>query len=184
MPQTGLGNVMVDGQDVRTWRREEDTLIVSLHQPVMGAYTLLVTFEEKPRRKRRGIFKAGQIVPLDVQSENAGTVQVVSPMQVEITHRESRLRGYAQARSTGAPRRVSVCSAPRRRWERGSTRNAPLICSIESQLVSSLERPLPKIVEFSEANSRVSQRRRIGDRHCLLREITPAVEPLKVKLPR
>ena len=48
-----LGNVMVDGQDVRTWRREGDTLIVSLHQPVMGPYTLLVTFEEKPRSERR-----------------------------------------------------------------------------------------------------------------------------------
>ena len=43
---TAAKQVMVDGQDVRTWRREGDTLIVSLHQPVMGPYTLLLTFEE------------------------------------------------------------------------------------------------------------------------------------------
>ncbi|MEM6469834.1 MAG: hypothetical protein AAF802_09805, partial [Planctomycetota bacterium] len=53
-----LGNVMVDGQNVRTWRREGDTLIVSLHQAVMGAYTLLVTYEEKPNPDD-GTFEAG-----------------------------------------------------------------------------------------------------------------------------
>lgn len=77
-----LGNVMVDGQDVRTWRREGDTLIVSLHHPVMGAYTLLVTFEEKPAAGT-GIFRAGQVVPTGVQGER-GYIQVVSPVQVEI----------------------------------------------------------------------------------------------------
>ena len=60
VPET-MGNVMVDGQNVRTWRREADTLIVSLHQPVMGAYTLLVTFEEKPD-KSENTFQAGQVV--------------------------------------------------------------------------------------------------------------------------
>ena len=61
-----LGNVMVDGQDVRTWRREGDTLIVSLHQPVMGPYTLLVTFEEKPDTTDAS-FPAGRIAPIGVQ---------------------------------------------------------------------------------------------------------------------
>ena len=81
VPET-MGNVMIDGQDVRTWRRDADTLIVSLHQPVMGAYTLLVTFEEKPD-KNKNTFQAGQVVPTGVQGER-GYVQVVSPMQVEI----------------------------------------------------------------------------------------------------
>ncbi len=76
-----LGNVMVDGQDVRTWRREGDNLIVSLHQPVMGPYTLLVTFEEKPD-ENEGNFKAGQVTPVGVQGER-GYIQVVSPVQVK-----------------------------------------------------------------------------------------------------
>ncbi|MCR9293612.1 MAG: hypothetical protein NXI32_12890, partial [bacterium] len=78
----GLGNVTVDGQDIRTWRRDGDTLVVSLHQPVMGSYTLLLTFEEKPD-EIDGSFEAGQVTPLDVQGDR-GFVQVVSPMQVEI----------------------------------------------------------------------------------------------------
>lgn len=82
VPQT-LENVIVDGQDVRTWRREGDTLIVSLHQPVMGAYTLLVTFEQTPD-EATGLFDAGQVTPLAVQGER-GFIQVVSPMQVEIS---------------------------------------------------------------------------------------------------
>lgn len=79
---SSLGNVMVDGQGVRTWRREGETLIVSLHQPVMGAHTVLVTFEEKPDELDSS-FLAGQIAPVGVQGER-GYVQVVSPMQVEI----------------------------------------------------------------------------------------------------
>ena len=77
-----LGNLMVVGQDLRAWRRDGDTLIVSLHQPIMGAHTLLVTFEEKPDRKQAR-FSAGLIAPLNVQGER-GYIQVVSPMQVEI----------------------------------------------------------------------------------------------------
>ncbi|MGB7204351.1 MAG: hypothetical protein WBD37_02625, partial [Anderseniella sp.] len=81
VPQA-LDNVVVDGRDVRTWRREGDLLIVSLHQPVIGAYTLLVTFEEQPDRDA-GLFQVGQVAPQDVQGER-GYIQVVSPMQVEI----------------------------------------------------------------------------------------------------
>ncbi|TWU01598.1 hypothetical protein [Neorhodopirellula pilleata] len=77
-----LGNVMVDGQDVRTWRRDGDTLIVSLHQPVMGPCTLLVTFEEKTDATDQS-FSAGLITPMDVQGER-GYLHIVSPMQVEI----------------------------------------------------------------------------------------------------
>ncbi|MFU7561451.1 hypothetical protein ACMFWY_22410 [Roseiconus sp. JC912] len=77
-----LGNLMVEGQDVRTWRRDGSTLYVTLHQPVMGAYTLLVTFEEKADRDQ-GQFSAGSVAPLEVEGER-GYVQVVSPMQVDL----------------------------------------------------------------------------------------------------
>ncbi|MDA7877937.1 hypothetical protein N9B39_00150 [bacterium] len=76
-----LKNEVVDGQNVQDSRRDGDTLIVSLHQPVMGPYTLLVTFEEKPSDDD-GTFSPGQVAPLGVQGER-GYIQIVSPMQVE-----------------------------------------------------------------------------------------------------
>jgi hypothetical protein len=79
---TALGNVTVDGQDIRTWRRDGEKLIVSLHQPVMGPYTLLVAFEEKPNEVD-GSFQPGLISPIDVQGDR-GYIEVVSPIQVEI----------------------------------------------------------------------------------------------------
>ena len=77
-----LSNVTVDGQEIRNWRREGDTLIVSLQQPILGAYTLLVTFEEKPNVSD-GAFQAGLVAPLGVQGDR-GYVEVVSPVQVEM----------------------------------------------------------------------------------------------------
>jgi hypothetical protein len=77
-----LGNVTVDGQAIRNWRREGDTLIVSLQQPILGAYTLLVTFEEKPN-VAEGSFQAGLVAPLGVQGDR-GYIEVVSPVQVEM----------------------------------------------------------------------------------------------------
>ena len=76
-----LKNEVVDGQNVQDSRRDGDTLIVSLHQPVLGPYTLLVTFEEKPS-DADGTFSPGQVAPLRVQGER-GYIQIVSPMQVE-----------------------------------------------------------------------------------------------------
>ncbi|HQF39474.1 MAG TPA: hypothetical protein PK322_10190, partial [Opitutaceae bacterium] len=76
------GNIDVTGQNVRRdWRREGDQLVVSLHQPVLGAATLLVTFEQ-PMSARGGTIQPGQVRPLGVQAER-GYVQVVSPAQVK-----------------------------------------------------------------------------------------------------
>ena len=77
-----LKNEVVDGQDVQDARRAGDLLTVTLHQPVMGSYTLLVTFEEKSDTQN-GLFKPGSIQPLEVQGER-GYIHVVSPMQVEM----------------------------------------------------------------------------------------------------
>jgi len=80
-----LDNLVVDGQDVRTWRREGDTLRISLHQPVIGAYTLLLTYEER-LGEGQGTLAAGRVAPLEVGGES-GYVQVVSPMQVKVEPR-------------------------------------------------------------------------------------------------
>ncbi|XZE19508.1 hypothetical protein SH449x_004829 [Pirellulaceae bacterium SH449] len=81
VPET-LQNVTVDGKDVRNWRREGDVIVVSLHQPILGAYTLLVTFEEKPNPVE-GTFAAGIVVPEGTQNDR-GFIEVVSPIQVEL----------------------------------------------------------------------------------------------------
>lgn len=76
------GNIDVVGQNVRReWRREGDQIIVSLHEPVLGPATLLVTFEQ-PMSARGGTIDPGEVQPLGVQSER-GYVQVVSPLEVK-----------------------------------------------------------------------------------------------------
>lgn len=77
-----VGNIDVTGQGVRReWRREGSQVIVTLHQPVLGAATLLVTFEQ-PMSARGGVINPGEVRPLGVQSER-GYLQVVSPLQVK-----------------------------------------------------------------------------------------------------
>jgi hypothetical protein len=150
VPET-MGNVMVDGQNVRTWRREGETLIVSLHQPVMGAYTLLVTFEEKPD-KTSSTFQAGRVSPTGVQGER-GYVQVVSPMQVEIetvTISDDMLK--LDPLELPAEFRLLSTAPPLGTWQYTSR-------PFELNLKVSWFEPgttVDQVVEFSEANSRVS----------------------------
>ena len=83
VPET-VGNIDVVGQNVRRdWRREGNQVIVTLHQPVLGAATLLITFEQ-PMSARGGTIHPGELRPLGVQGER-GFVQVVSPLQVKHT---------------------------------------------------------------------------------------------------
>jgi len=92
VPET-LGNVEVIGQNVgRDWRREGDLLVIPLARPVLGAGTVLVTFDQ-PMSARGGDLSPGEVRPLDVQSER-GHVHVVSPLQVkyEITRSEGALK--------------------------------------------------------------------------------------------
>lgn len=77
-----VGNIDVVGQNVRRdWRREGNQVIVTLHQPVLGAATLLITFEQ-PMSARGGAIRPGELRPLNVQGER-GFIQVVSPLQVK-----------------------------------------------------------------------------------------------------
>ncbi|TWT94622.1 hypothetical protein [Stieleria varia] len=150
VPQS-LGNVMVDGQDVRTWRREGDMLIVSLHQPVMGAHTLLVTFEEKPD-KSKGTFQAGQISPTDVQGER-GYIQVVSPMQVEIetvSISEDMLK--LDPLELPAEFRLLSTAPPLGTWQ---YTDRPFDLNLKVNWFQP-GTTVTQVVEFSEANSRVS----------------------------
>ena len=147
-----LGNVMVDGQDVRTWRRDDDTLIVSLHQPVMGPYTLLVTFEQKPDAAE-STFQAAQIAPIGVQGER-GYIQIVSPMQVEInTISVSDHMLKLDPLELPAEFRLLSTAPPLGTWqytERPFDLNLKVNWFQPGTTVT-------QVIEFAEANSRVSQ---------------------------
>lgn len=75
----GIQNLSVDGRDMRDYRQVESELVVPLHRPVMGAYQLLVTFEQKAEEG----LALGGLAANGVQSER-GFIQVVSPGQVEL----------------------------------------------------------------------------------------------------
>ena len=95
------GNVEVTGQNVgRDWRIEEDVLIVPLARPVLGAGTVLVTFEQA-MSSRGGELSPGEVRPLDVQSER-GHIQVVSPLQVN----------YEETRSEGSVLKLDASELP------------------------------------------------------------------------
>ncbi|MCL4202475.1 MAG: hypothetical protein KJ000_08260 [Pirellulaceae bacterium] len=146
-----LGNVIVDGQDIRTWRREGDTLIVSLHQPVMGPYTLLVTFEEKPAQDN-GTFQAGLIAPIGVQGQR-GYLQVVSPMQVEIsTVSISENMLILDPLELPAEFRLLSTAPPLGTWQY-TERPFNLDLKVDWFQPGTT---VTQVVEFSEANSRVS----------------------------
>ena len=172
-----LENVLVDGQDVRTWRREGDTLIVTLHQPVMGSYTLLVTSEEKPG-ENDGTFKAGQVAPIGVQGER-GYVQVVSPMQVEMKT-ESISDDVLKLDALELPAEFRLLSAaPALGTWQYTQRPFDLRLNINWFQPGTMT---TQVVEFSEANSRVS---RDGE---LVTEVLYYVKSrgrrsLKIKLP-
>ena len=88
-----IGNIVIDGQNVRDWTRdnEKNQVVVSLHQPTLGAATLLITFEQ-PMNARGGSISPGKISPIGVQGER-GYIQIVSPSQVkhDITEQSSGL---------------------------------------------------------------------------------------------
>ena len=86
----GINNVDVEGRDIRISRRDEESgdLIVSLQQPVMGLYQLLVTYEEDLGMQAEAgdtvTLSPGRATPVGVQDER-GFIQIVSPVQVDVT---------------------------------------------------------------------------------------------------
>ncbi len=79
-----IGNVDVTGQSVgRDWRREGDTVIIPLSRPLLGAGTVLLTFEQ-PMPATGGELSPGEVRPLNVQAER-GHIQIVSPLQVKFS---------------------------------------------------------------------------------------------------
>lgn len=146
-----LGNLSAEGKDVRTFRQEEDALVISLHQPVIGPYTLLVTFEEKVDVEG-GSLEPGRVFPLDVQGER-GFLQIVSPMQVQTsvaTASEDLLR--LDALELPAEFRLLTAAPSLGAWQ---YTERPFELSIG---VNWFEpgNTVTQVVEFSEIRSRIS----------------------------
>jgi hypothetical protein len=147
-----LENLTVDGPEIRTWRRDGTDLTVTLQRPIMGAYTLLLTFEEKPN-PTDGSFLAGVVTPLSVQSDR-GYIQVVSPVQVDtrpivVSSQLLALDGLelpAELRLLSTAPSLGAWQFTQRPFELrlGVQWFAPGVTSAQ-------------VVEFSEANSRVSK---------------------------
>jgi hypothetical protein len=75
-------NVEFTGKDLRNWQKIDGGYLVQLQTPVMGAYTLLATYERpfKPQGETLAFTGAR---PLDVQSEDGYTL-VTSAYQFEV----------------------------------------------------------------------------------------------------
>ncbi|GHC64418.1 hypothetical protein [Roseibacillus persicicus] len=146
------GNVAVDGQNVRTWRREGNEVIVTLQQPVIGLYTLLLTCEEVVGAQG-GEVRPGRVEPLGVRGER-GFVQVVSPVQVksEVAQASDGLLKL-DALELPAEFRLSS-SAPSLAVYQYTERPFELAMNIEWYEPGET---VEQVVEFAEAKSRISR---------------------------
>lgn len=146
------GNVAVDGQNVRAWRREGNEVIVTLQQPVIGLYTLLLTCEE-PVGTQGGVVQPGRVIPLGVRDER-GYLQVVSPVQVKpevATTSDGLLK--LDALELPAEFRLSS-SAPSLAVYQYTERPFELGMKIEWYEPGET---VAQVVEFAEAKSRISR---------------------------
>jgi hypothetical protein len=146
------GNIDVTGQGVRRdWRREGNQIVVSLHQPVLGAATLLVTFEE-PMSARGGALTPGEVRPLGVQAER-GFVQVVSPLQVK--HEVRRAEGLLRLEPLELPAELRLfTTAPSLAVYQYTARPFALELGVEwYQPGDTVE----QVVDFAQLASRVSR---------------------------
>ena len=146
-----VGNVFVEGKDVRTQRREGEVLTVTLHQPVIGSYTLLVTYEEDVEAAE-GIVKPGRVTPQGVRGET-GFIQVVSPQQVkfEVTVPSEALLELDDLELPAEFKLLS--SAPSLAVYQYTTRPFELAASVEWYEPG---QTVDQVVEFSTVNSRIS----------------------------
>jgi hypothetical protein len=147
-----MGNLDVIGQNVRRdWRREGDQLIISLHQPVLGAATLLVTFEQ-PMSARGGTIAPGVVRPLGVQAER-GFVQVVSPLQVRHDIRKSE--GLLKLEPTELPAEFrALTTAPSLAVYQYTARPFALEVGVEWYAPSET---VEQVVDFAKFSSQVSR---------------------------
>ncbi len=146
------GNVAIDGQNVRSWRREEDLVIVTLQQPVIGLYTLLLTCEE-PVGSQQGTVQPGRVQPLGTRGER-GYLQIVSSAQVnsQLTNASENLLKLDALELPAEFRLAS--SAPSLASFQYTKRPFALTMDVEWFAPGET---VAQVVEFAEAESRISR---------------------------
>ncbi|MBT8036636.1 MAG: hypothetical protein KJO21_03735 [Verrucomicrobiae bacterium] len=152
IPQA-FGNVTIEGQNVRQWRREQgDRVIVQLEQPVSGAATLLVTFENA-MSARGGLLRLGEVHPLNVQGES-GFIEVVSPVLLrhEVTQTSPGLLGIS-AQELPAEFRMLTTAPALAAWQYAAR---PFELEIDIAWYEP-GKTLEQVVDFAELSSRVSR---------------------------
>ncbi len=148
-----FGNVSIEGQNVRQWRREKgDQVIVQLEQPVSGAATLLVTFENA-MSARGGRLTLGEVHPLNVQSES-GFIEVVSPVLLkhEVTQTTPGLLSIS-AQELPAEFRMLTSAPALAAWQYAAR---PFDLEIDIAWYEP-GKTLEQVVDFAELHSHVSR---------------------------
>lgn len=153
LPQdiANVANVAVDGRDIRTWRVEQQRLMATLQQPVMGPYTLLVTYERK-LPPAGGVIRPGEVIPLGVAGES-GYLQVVSPVQIRagITQASPALLRLDPLELPAEFQLLS--STPSHATYQYTARPFTLELAVDWYNPGST---IPQVIEFAEVSSRVS----------------------------
>jgi hypothetical protein len=147
----GIGNVIVEGQNVRSWRQDGELLTVTLHQPAMGGSTLLVSFEQ-PMSARGGEIQLGTVRPTDATNES-GFIQVVSPTQVKKSMKVES--GVLKLGATELPVEYRLMSsAPSLAAWQYATRGFDLRMAVEWFKPSTT---VDQVVDFAELSTQVSR---------------------------
>ncbi|MFC4992106.1 hypothetical protein [Rubritalea tangerina] len=147
----GVGNVVVEGQNVRSWRQDGELLVVTLHQPTLGGSTLLVSFEQ-PMSARGAELELGTVRPLDAKNES-GFIQVVSPTQVKQEVKDSR--GLLKLGATELPVEYRLMSsAPSLAAWQYATRDFSLNLKVEWFAPSDT---VEQVVDFASLSTQVSR---------------------------
>ena len=119
---------------------------------MIGAFTLLVTYEEEVGA-RGGVIRPGQVVPLGVRGER-GFIQVVSPVQVSTTEPETS-EGLLRLDPLELPAEFRLLSsAPSKATYQYTSRPLEFAMGVEWFEPGDT---IAQVVEFAEAESQVSR---------------------------
>lgn len=99
-------NIEVTGRDVRSWRKEAGTCVVSLQEKVVGDYTLLVTYDV-PVPYAAGELQAGGLRALDAANEG-GYLALAAPPGVALVADTNRPAGLLTIAADELPPEYAV----------------------------------------------------------------------------
>lgn len=147
------GNVMIEGQNVRLWRRiDAERVVVQLEQPISGAATLLVTYDNS-MSARGGRLVLGEVRPINVQSES-GFIEVVSP--VLLKHKVAKSSAgllKVSAQELPAEFRMLTIAPSQAAWQYAAR---PFELEIETTWFAP-GKTLEQVVDFANLESSVSR---------------------------